>query len=213
MTRRIQTAVGVVFLLVIAAVGYRLARSKVEIDIYRDRLASVADDYELLRSMYNQAVTRTAITELVVEDGKLSVVIRTIEGVERVIETPFDPSREIYCDYVVKDGRIWIRRVYDDRTPAREGLVIDEAFRHVDWSDPSAPYGKAVYRSLGEGRWVVTVTGDGSLGLARAASGGEAALSGPPPVRDYEEMEKEIDDSLREVGIAEVVKRVVGSER
>jgi len=210
--RRLEAAVVILLLIVIVVVGYRLARSRVEIEIYRDRLADLSRDYEALRSIYNEAVARSAVTELLVEKGKLSVVIRTIEGVERVIETPFDPSREIYCDYVVADGRIWIRRVYDDHTPPREGLVIDESLRYVDWDDPAARYGKAIYRSLDEGRWIVTVTGGGSLGLAKAPAAAEVVLSPPAPVRDYEEMEKEIGDTVRKVGAVEVLRRVISPD-
>ncbi len=210
MKKWLDIIIGVLLLSVIAWVGYRLAMSKVELDIYRDRLAGLSNEYEMLRSMYNTAVARTAVTELTVKDGRLSVSIRTIQGVERTIETPFDPSSEIYCDYVLLDGRLWIRRVYDAKTPPSKGLIIDDSLVNVDWSNPAVRYGKAVYRSLDEGRWVVTVTGDGSLGLARLEEGAELVLSGPPPVRDYEQMEKEIDASLSGVTAGDVVKRVVG---
>ncbi|MHC4714832.1 MAG: hypothetical protein ACYTAN_16440 [Planctomycetota bacterium] len=211
MLKRIEIAIGILLLLAIAAVGYRLALSKVELDIYRDRLAGLSDDYEALRSMYNQAVARTAVTELIVKDGRLSVAIRTIEGVDRVIDTQFDPAREIYCDYVLLNGRLWIRRVYDARTPPEKGLVIDDELQRVDWNDPAARYGKAVYRSLDEGRWIVTVTGDGSLGLARTDGRSEVTLSGPPPVRDYEQLKKQIDDKLSDVTIGDVLRRLLAS--
>ena len=209
MMKRIELAVGVVLLCVIAAVGYRLALSRLEVGIYRDRLASLSNDYETLRSTYNQAVAKTAVTELIVKGGRLSVVIRTIQGVERVIDTPFDPTREIYCDYVLLDGRLWIRRVYDSHTAPRDGLVIDKDLQYVNWDDPAARYGKAVYRSLGEGRWVVTVTGDGSLALVKVDPKVEVTLSGPPPVREYEQLKKEIDESLADVTPGDVLKRVI----
>lgn len=211
MLKWIERAIGLTLLCVIAVVGYRLASSKVELEVYRDRLISLSGEYESLRAMYNEAVRKTAVTELIVKDGHLSVAIRTLEGVDRVIDTPYDPSREIYCDYVLMDGRLWIRRVYDAHTPPRQGLLIDHALETVNWGDPAARYGNAVYRSLDEGRWVVTVTGDGSLGLAKVASKAEVRLSGPPPVRDYEELLKQIDDSLAEVTTAEVLKRMIVS--
>jgi hypothetical protein len=108
------------------------------------------------------------VTELVVEDGRLSVAIRDAGGAIRTIETPFDPSREIYVDFVVLDGRLWIRRVFDDRTPPEQGVLVDPALAEIDWSEERAAYGKATYRALGPGRWIVSVTGDGSLGLARS---------------------------------------------
>ena len=209
MLKWIGTAIGTFLLCVVAVVGYRLASAKVELDIYRDRLAGLSNEYESLRSMYNQAVRKTAVTELIVKDGRLSLAIRTIEGVERVIGTPFDPAREIYCDYVLLNGRLWIRRVYDAHTPPNKGLVIDDKLRQVDWGDPAARYGKAVYRSLGEGRWVVTVTGDGSLGLAKADGKGDVSLSGPPPVRDYDQLEKQINEAVAHVTVGDVLKRVL----
>lgn len=209
MTKRVKIAIDVLLLCVIAAVGYRLVRSKVELDVYRDRLAGLANDYEALRSAYNEAVARTAVTELIVKDGRLSLAIRTIQGVDRVIDTPFDPAREIYCDYVLLDGRLWIRRVYDSRTPPSKGLVIDSSLEQVNWNDPAARYGKAVYRSLDEGRWIVTVTGDGSLGLAKTDAKAEVVLSGPPPVRDYEQIKKQIDDRMADVTASDVLKRLV----
>ncbi len=209
MMRRIEAAIGIVLLAIIAFAGYRLARSKVEIDVYRDRLAGLVEEYEDLRLLYNEAVTRTAVTELLVEDGRLSLAIRTIEGVDRLIETPFDPSREIYCDYVLVNGRIWIRRVYDDRTPPSEGLLVDEGLRHVSWDDPTARYGKAIYRSLDAGRWIVTVSGDGSLGLAKTDPAAEITLVAAPPVRDFEVIEAQIGRRLTDVTASQVVRRAL----
>ena len=211
MLKWIKAAIGLVLLCVIAGVGYRFASAKVELDVYRDRLAGLSNEYESLRSMYNQAVRKTAVTELIVKDGQLSLAIRTIEGVDRMIETSFDPAQEIYCDYVLLDGRLWIRRVYDAHTPPSKGLVIDDSLEHVDWDDPAARYGNAVYRSLGEGRWIVTVTGDGSLGLARTDSKSDVLLSGPPPVRDYDQLEKQINGALADVTVSDVLKRVLTS--
>ena len=128
MLKWIETIVGLLLLCVIVWVGYRLASAKVELDIYRDRLVGLSNEYESLRSMYNQAVRKTAVTELIVKDGRLSLAIRTIEGLDRVIDTPFDPAQEIYCDYVLLDGRLWIRRVYDAHTPPNKGLLIDDKF-------------------------------------------------------------------------------------
>jgi hypothetical protein len=209
MKKWVRLAVGLVLVAVLAGVAYRLALSRVEVSIYRDRLMGLSEEYESLRSRYNEAVARTAVTELIVKDGRLSLVIRTIQGVERVIDTPFDPRREVYCDYVVLDGRLWIRRVYDSHTAPRDGLVVDKELQDVNWNDPAARYGKAVYRSLEEGRWVVTVTGDGSLALVKVEPKAQVTLSGPPPVRDYEQLKKQVDDSLAKVTPGEVLKRVI----
>lgn len=208
MLKWIEIAIGLLLLCVIVGVGYRLAFTNAELGIYRDRLVGLSKEYESLRSMYNQAVRKTAVTELIVKDGRLSLAIRTIEGVDRVIDTPFDPAQEIYCDYVLLDGRLWIRRVYDAHTPPNKGLVIDDKFQYVDWNNPAARYGLAVYRSLGEGRWIVTVTGDGSLGLAKTDAKADVTLSGPPPVRDYAQIEKQINEALARVTFGDVLKRI-----
>lgn len=209
MLKWIEIGVGLLLVCGIAAVGYRWASADVELDIYRERLAGLSDEYESLRSVYNQAVRKTAVTELIVKEGRLCVSIRTIEGEDRLIETPFDPAREIYCDYVLLDGRLWIRRVYDAHTPPNRGLVIDDKLEQVDWNDPGARYGNAVYRSLSEGRWIVTVTGDGSLGLAKTNTKENARLSGPVPVRDYDQLEKEINEAMAQVSFGDVLKRAV----
>lgn len=184
--------------------AYRLVYSRLEVEVYRSRLAELSDDLGELRDQYNQVVMRTAVTELLVEDGTLSVHIRSARGLERSIPTPFDPSAEIYVDYVVIDGRLWIRRVFDNATPPLDGLIIDPELVAIDWDAEGAVVGKAIYRALSDGRWVVTVTGDGSLGIARLAGGEVANLAPPPPVREYRELEDEIEDVLREAAMAEL---------
>jgi hypothetical protein len=186
--------------------GYQLLRTGLAADVYRARLEETVVDYEALRSQYNQAVRRTAVTELVVEDGRLSVAIRDAGGSIRSIETPFDPSREIYVDFVVLEGRLWIRRVFDDRTPPEQGVLVDPALAEIDWSGDDAAHGKAAYRALGPGRWVVSVTGDGSLGLTRASDDTPAELAPPPSLRSYEPIESELENDLGELGPAEVLR-------
>jgi hypothetical protein len=132
--------------------GWQLLRTGLAADVYRERLAQAVGDYEALRGQYNQAVRRTAVTELVVEDGRLSVVVRDAAGNLQTTPTPFDPAREIYVDFVVVGGRLWIRRVFDDRTPPEQGVLIDPALAQIDWSDEQAAHGKAAYRALGPGR-------------------------------------------------------------
>jgi hypothetical protein len=185
--------------------GYQLLRTGLAADVYRARLEQAAHDYEALREQYDQAVSRTAVSELLVEDGRLAVRIRDAGGEIRRIETPFDPSREIYVDFVVLDGRLWIRRVFDDRTPPEQGVLVDPGLAAIDWSAHEQDHGKAAYRALGPGRWVVSVTGDGSLGLARAGDDLPVSLAAPPPVRDYEPIESALDGALRELSPGELL--------
>ena len=205
MTRLLSIAL----LAVLAAAGFagfRLFESTLAAEVYRERLAELAADNAALRSVYNEAVSRTAVTELRVEDGELSVVIRTAEGELEVLPAPFDPHSEIYVDYVVVDGRLWIRRVFDSRTPPEQGMLVDPRFAHVDWDAEAASHGKAAYRSLSEGSWVVDVSGDGSLGLSRREGDEPPVLSPPPPVRNYEPVETAVDDALAEIGPAEALR-------
>jgi hypothetical protein len=180
-------------------------------DVYRDRLARLAGEHEALRTSYNDAVRRSAVTELLVRDGSLSVLVRT-PGPEgsalREIETPFDPSREIYVDFAVLDGRLWIRRVFDERTPPSLGVVIDPELAQIEWAGAPGSgvrVGKAVYRSLSEGRWVVSVTGQGSLGLERVgpASDAPGELIAAPTVQTFDEL-PEADRQAAEIGWSDI---------
>lgn len=188
--------------------GYNYIRADLAADIYRRRLSELAGNYETLRLTYNEAVRKTAVTELVVKDGRLSVLIRNAAGLVEEIATPFDPAHEIYVDYVVLDGRLWIRRVFDSRTPPGEGLVVDPAMGDIDWQSPRAAFGKAVYRRLDPGRWIITVTGDGSLGLAKAPANA-GPLERAPEIREYEQATRQADDVAKAVGMADVIQRLV----
>lgn len=191
--------------------GLQLARAGAEREIYRDRLRELAGQYEDLRGVYNEAVRKTAVTELIVADGKLRVRVRNAEGVIQEIETPYDPRREVYLDYVLVEGRVWIRRVFDEQTPPSEGVVIDPRLAHIDWDLSGAEVGKAVYRSLSDGRWVVSVTGNGSLGLVKLGDeAGEVELAPPPAVVEYETVEAEIEAEIERVKLRDLWRRVVG---
>jgi hypothetical protein len=142
---------------------------------------------------------------LVVEQGKLSVVVRTADGLDRTIETDCDTGYPIHCDYLVMDGRLWIRRVYDDRTAPEDGKVIDPDISNIDWSSKEVQYGKTVYKLLNDGRWVVSVTGDGSLGLARKTEDDAKPLALAPPVQDFKEIEKKIDTEVSEITFLDIL--------
>lgn len=178
--------------------GYQLLRADLAKSIYRERLEAMADQYQSLQHHYNDAVRRTAVTELVVNDGRLSVRIRNAAGIIEDIPTPYDPRAEIYVDYAIVDGRLWIRRVFDALTPPSSGLVIDPERAHIDWNEPRALFGKAVYRSLDEGRWVVSVSGDGSLGL-RMATDDPTPLAAPPLLGTFEEIETDIQSQIADI--------------
>jgi hypothetical protein len=190
--------------------GFRVLRSEIAAAVYRDRLASLAKDYEALRGRYNEAVKQSAVTELVVKEGRLSVEVRSREGVVRTIATPLDPSREVYVDYAVVGGRLLIRRVFDAKTPPEEGQVIDAALAGVDWNSPEASHGKAVYRTLGEGRWTISVSGNGALTLSKNDSAEPMSLVSAPPLRTYEEELAAMKAEVEAIGFRDVVRSVMG---
>jgi len=193
-----------------AWLGWGSVRSDIEAAHYKDEARRMAGAYAELRDQYNEAVRRTAVTELVVsEAGVLLVRLRDATGVLREVETPYDPRAEIYVDYALIDGRRLVRRVFDEFTPPSSGTLVDPGLEFIDWSDPGATFGKAVYRALGPGRWVVSMTGTGSLGLTRLGESEEAELVPPPEVKDFEEMERELEAELRDVTPGEVLRRLV----
>jgi hypothetical protein len=206
----ILSAMLAVVLAVAAVAAYRVLESQIAADIYRERLAELEHDYSLLRHRYNQVVRKTAVTELWVEDGRLSVTVRTVDGVTQTIPTPFDPTGEIYVDYVVLDGRLWIRRLFDQATPPDAGMLIDPELSEVDWQAERASMGNAVYRELAEGRWLVTVTGDGSLGLARSPEDEVPELAVPPVIRDYAPVDEQVEAALRELSAEEIIRNLAG---
>ncbi|MCL4221108.1 MAG: hypothetical protein KJZ65_07035 [Phycisphaerales bacterium] len=190
--------------------GYHLIRADVAESVYRQRLEDIAGRYESLREQYNEAVRRTAVTELLVRDGRLSVRICNAAGVVKEIPTDFNPAGEIYVDYAIVDGRLWIRRVFDAQTPPARGLLVDPSLANIDWDGGSATFGKAVYRSLGEGRWVVSASGDGSLEL-RQAGKEPAVLSPPPRLGTFDEIDSELRRRLDDIGPGDVWKQFWGT--
>lgn len=183
--------------------GYGLLRARLADDILRHRLELLAADYAVLHERYQAVIARTAVTELRVADGRLSVVVRDLAGTLREIPTPYDPATEIYVDYAIVDGRLFVRRVFAEDVPPREGVLVDPALLAIDWDEARASHGKAAYRTLGEGRWVVTVTGGGALGLAPAPDE-PVQLSPPPALRRFEPVESQVEARLAEVRPEEV---------
>lgn len=209
----------ITMLAVLAALGgvgfgaFAWARGRVLSDLYRERLAGIAREYEALRSRYNEAVEKSAVTELVVEEGRIAVVVRGSDQVLRTLPTELDPKREVHVDFVVWDGRLFIRRLYDDQTAPKDGFLVDPKLSTLDWNNPALARGLSVYRGdLAEGRWVVTTSGNGALELTKV-TGASPELKSAPPVRDYAQIEKELDEKAKEVGTLEVVGRLIDEAR
>ncbi len=198
--------------IVLGVVGLRLARSDAAERVYRERLESMAGEFESLREEYNNAVRRTAVTELVVADGSVTALVRSAHGTVAEVPTLADPSREVYVDFALVDGRVWIRRVFDSATRPDEATVIDPRLADIDWEGPGASVGQAVYRTLGEGRWVVRVSGDGALGLERVPDDAVISLAEAPEVATFEEIEGEVEARVEAVGWREAIGAVLGGD-
>ncbi len=206
----------------IGVAGLRLARADAAEQVYRARLESLAKDYEGLRSSYNRAVRRTAVTELVVKDGTVTALVRSAHGPIAEIPTGADPSKEVYVDFALLDGRVWIRRVFDAGTRPEDATVIDPRLAAIDWlgKEPLEPQGstparataigQAVYRTLGEGRWVVRVSGDGALGLERVSEDAMVSLEEAPAVWSFDEVQSEVREQVGKVGWREALGAVIG---
>lgn len=190
--------------------GLELMRVRAERGIYRQRLADLSDTYSQLADRYNTAVRRTAMTELVVEGGVLTVVVRSAGGRIADVTTPYDPSAEIYVDYAIIGGRVWIRRIFDAETAPADAMVIDPALANIDWDEEAHELGKAIYRSLDEGRWIVTVAGNGGLGLRRAEPGEEIALGPAPSVAGFDEVQAEASRESERIDWRDLLARVLG---
>lgn len=190
--------------------GYRMVRSQMTAEVYKQRLTQLTDEYETLRDRYNTAIRKTAVTELLVEDNEVCVVIRTAEGELKRIATPFPADSEIYVEYLAFDGRLWIRRVFNDRTPPEKGVVVEPSLAQVDWDSPRVDVGKTVSRRLAQGRWVITVTGDGSLGLAKAT--GKTDLQTAPPLGDFEPIDTQANAEVDGIGVTDVLRHAVAGE-
>lgn len=211
MGQKIGAALSFILLVLAGTGGYFAMRAHLASEIYRDRLVELSQEYEQLAEEYRAAVRKSAVTELRVFEGKLSVIIRTSEGVFRELETPYDPTGEIYVDYVVLNNRLWIRRVFDQHTSPSQGIIIDPRFVDIDWQDRAdEEHGKAVYRRLSEGRWAITVTGSGALGLQRISADARIEWVSAPEIRDFSELEESIRRDSERIGPVEIARRLVG---
>jgi hypothetical protein len=193
----------------VAAILFALlafGRARLSAGIYARRLETVAADYERLRQEYNRAVSRTAVTELRVRGTEVRVVVRTADGTTRDFPTNCRADREVYVDYVVLSGRLWIRRVFDASTAPEEGTLVDPALAGVPWAADPTAVGKAVYRRLDEGRWIVTVSGNGSLGLEPVPADADVALAPPPPVLDPATIGRELEAARAEISWGDLLR-------
>ncbi len=213
--------IGLVVLVAALAFGaFGYMRGRLIESIYQRKLELLAAEYGALRKRYNRAVEDTAVTELVVHPdegggpGRVDVIVRSVEGTLDTVETGFEADAEIHVDFVIRAGRLFIRRVYDDRTAPVEGTLIDPELSGVVWNDPEVARGLTVYRGdLQPGRWVVSTTGNGALDLEPAPVGESIELFRAPPVLDFEVLRSEVEDEIGDVSVSDVVREAWGVAR
>jgi len=207
-TRFLTTTALVVLSAAAALLGYRFLRAEAAEDIYRNRLQALAQAHTDLAARYNSAVRQTAVTELIVTEDSVAVRVRDQDGAITTIPTPYAPDSEIYADYAVKNGRLWIRRVFDDQTAPANAVAIDPALANLDWTaDPSLKVGKAVYRGgLTPGVYTIAVTGAGALGISKSET--PAELQAAPPVADFTEIQADLDARLDQITLADLWNRL-----
>lgn len=208
MRKRVFLPLSIAGLSVVTIAGYQWAKASVAQEIYRDRLTSLQADYQALSEQYNQAITPRPVTELLVEDGKVCVVVRKGDGELIRVPTTFNAwEDELFVDYALVDGRLLIRRVFDEHTAARSDktVVIDPELVEVDWTNPTIPFGKAIYRSkMADGRWIISVTGDGSLGLKQISENTEVTLAAQPEVKKFEPVDERADEAVERISVGDV---------
>ena len=184
--------------------GFFWLREEVTSQIYRNKLEAMAAEYADLADHYNHAVRQSAITELEVTTDSVAVPIRTIDGEIKRIPTPYDPRREIFVDYLVGNGRIWIRRVFDQSTSPEKAMVIDPVWETVDWKNGGLSHGKVVYRSLQPGTWSIQVSGNGALSLEPAPESRPEALVAAPEIRSFEEIQIALDAEVQSITVGDL---------
>ena len=195
---------------VVGFIAMRFAKADAANSVYQTRLRDLSTEYESLRAQYNTAVRQTAVTELVVKDRSVTVQVRTIEGAVETIETQANPDKEVYVDFALLDGRLWIRRVFDSDTPPSQATVINPKLAKIDWEQKNALVGQAVYRHLAEGRWIVNASGDGALALTQVPDDQIVNLSPPPEIGSYEEIQSQVKSEVDKVSWRDVFAAVLG---
>ena len=195
-----QTVQNAALLLVLAGlvvVGWRMGQTTAKAKWYRAELAALTEHHQQLRNdhmalakQYNQAITHTAVTEVVVKDGQLSIALMGLTGELDRVDLPFNAREEIFFDFVVVDGRLMPRRVFELN---KQPVQLDEKLAHINWHD-AATKGLAVYRAFPmDGRWKVSISGNGALGLSPVSPGERLELHPAPQLDAFAPADYEAD--------------------
>lgn len=185
---------------VLGYIAWQWGRQGLAEQIYRERLGQLNEEYVELQKRYAEVLKRTAITELEVTESAVAVVLRSDAGELERFTTSLNPQKEIFIDYLVLEGRLWIRRIFDSSMAPQDAILIEPSLAGIDWEAKEHAYGKAVYRQLSPGRWQVSVTGNGALGLAKVDVEGEQRVLSAVSVEIREDSwEAEAMESIDEI--------------
>lgn len=210
MANRLFLPITIIVLAAAGVAGYQWARASVAQDIYRGRLADLQQDYQHLARQYNQAITPRPVTELLIEDGIVCLAVRKGDGELVRIQTDFDiRENQVYVDYLVVDQRLLIRRAFEfhqtNAVPPDKVVYIDKELLEVDWDPQRIPFGKALSCSkLEDGRYIISVTGDGSLGLKPIGEDEPVLLATHPPVKEFEPVDEAANAEVDAIGLGDV---------
>lgn len=182
------------------AIGLQSMRHELTARLYKKQLEQLADDYTQLLDQYNQVVTQQAVTQLVVQDGVLSLSRRNAHGQIESIPVEANLDKPIYVDFIIQNDRLWIRSIYDASQPPEEALVIDPKVWGIDWDAASTQYGLVAYSRLTEGRWVVTASQNAGLHLRRVEDGEEIELVPAPPIHSFEAIDRNVQAEIGKRG-------------
>lgn len=195
--------------------AYRYAHAQFAEDVYRQRISTLVKDYENLRTSFNSAVKKTAVTELLVnEDGSICVVFVNMDGSEVVKPTPFRLGSEVFVDFVAIDNRLFLRRIFDEHTMPKEAMFINPELQKIEWQSGKVGGGSAPYIQINKpGRWVVSANGTGALEIRHTdVNAPRAPLVATPAVRDFSTVDKELNDDLEQITAGDVIKGIFGGK-
>ena len=204
--RTVQLLLLAAVLAILGTLLWQWGKAAVARDAYRVRLADLETKHNQLVNDYNLAIRRSAVCEVLQKGGKLTVRVRTDDGQTEEIPLAFDPVHEIHFDFVCLDGRLHMRRVYDDQTAPAAGTLIQSKLAQVDWSAHADDRGLVLYRPLvEEGRYALKVSGNGALTLEKMDDQEISRLEQAPKLRRFEPAET-MKNAGQEPGAMEIIR-------
>ncbi len=204
--RAVQLTILATLLAVLGTLVWQWAKAGAVRDAYRARLGELEATHNQLVNDYNLAIRRTAVCEVRQVAGKLTILVRTADGQTEEIPVAFDPTHEIYFDFVCLDGHLLMRRVYDDQTKPKDGTPIQSKLVRVDWSKHVDDRGLVLYRPLPEeGRYALKASGNGALTLEKMSAQEISHLEHAPKLRRFEPASP-MQNAGQEPGVGEVFK-------